>query len=434
VAGSRSGFLSNGAADSVRAAGLLGLGVFLLCLLSGREIDLLGSTPRIFLVLAWPVVLAAFWLSGRAWLVALYLLGGGLLLRMYDFPAGGGGPSDVLAATHEAIAVLLRGGNPYDHFYELTRPPGSPMPYPPGALLVHLPGYVASGMIGVQATEVVLAGVTMAAFAWLGVRISWLAALPALAVYAAIPNLVVLSLDGSNDTGVGALLVLAILAVMWALERGADVRALLLAGVVGGLAVGTKQTALPIVLLLGLLLWQRHGRPAAARYAAGALGLLLVISLPFLLMDPLAYLRGLTGFLGVHDDVYGWNIWTFVRGIGWTVWEPAPAAALNLLASAFALVVAVAVRYRSLAGAVAGGLLMTLVALLTARWTTYAYFAMIAPVAVLLPLLVLWERRWRSTGESAAEVPTGQPADEPTASQPTVPPWQSTARRPAKGG
>ena len=382
-----------GAHSGARVGLLAGMGVFLLFLLAGREIDLLGSTPRILLVVVWPIVLAYGWWSDRALPVALYLVAGGMLLRMYDFPAGGGGPSDVLAATHEAIGVLLGGGNPYDHYYEMTRPPGNPMPYPPGALVVHLPGYLLSGMIGVQGTEVALAGVGMATYAWLGAHVSWPAALPPLAAYAAAPNLVILSLDGSNDTAVGVMLALALVALMLALERRLGGRWLVVAGLVGGIAVAMKQTALPVVLVAGVFLWRRYGRQRFVEYAGAAGGLLLVVSLPFLVSDPLAYLAALTSFAGAHEDVYGWNMWTLARGIGRPVWDVGPALVLNVLASVVALAVALALRYRSLTGAAVGGLFVTLVVLLTARWTTYAYFALIAGVALVLPALAAWEAR-----------------------------------------
>jgi len=379
-------------AAAVRLAGMLALGIFLLLLLTGRGIDLLGSTPRIFLVLAWPLVLALQWWTGRPLPTVLYIVGGGLLLRMWEFPGDGAGPSDALAAVYESIAVFLRGENPYDHVYEMTRPPGAPVPYPPAMMLIHLPGYLLDGMVGVQLTQVVAAAGTMLAFVILGARVSWLAALPALAAYAGASNLVGLAIDGSNDTAVGLALLLAALALAWAIGRGLDWPALVVAGVAAGVVLGMKQSAAPLVLVLGAYLFQRHGAAALARYAAGAGGFLLLISLPFLL-DPLAYARGLLSFIGAHDDLYGWNIWTFARGMGWPVWEEGQATMLNLAASAIALGAGVLLPYRRLTGAVLAGLIVTLIVLLTARWTTYAYFAMIAPVALLLPALAAWEAR-----------------------------------------
>ena len=382
-------------AASVRAAGLLALGAFLLILLSGRSLDLLGSPARMALVIVWPLAAVALWLSSRISAAAVYLIAGGLLLRWVELPAGGAGPSDVLAAVNEALDVWFGGGNPYDHVYQMTRPAGQPMPYPPGALLVHLPGFLVSGLAGVQFTEFVLAAAAMAGFVILGASVSWIAALPALAVYASAPNLVLLATDGSSDTGSGAMLLLAVLAVAWAVDRGLDDASMFLAGIAGALAVSTKQIALPIVLVLAVYLLRRYGWRPAARYAAAGAAILLLISLPFLIAGPPAYLRGLLSFIGVHQDIYGWNIWTLAQGLGLTPWEQQPATVLNAVLSAIALLVAVVLPYRSLAGAVLAGVVVTLVMLLTARWTTYAYFALLAPVVLALPALALWEARDR---------------------------------------
>ncbi len=47
-----------------------------------------------------------------------------------------------------------------------------------------------------------------------------------------------------------------------------------------------------------------------------------------------------------------------------------------------------ALRYERFSSAIAAGVLVTLVVLLTARWTTYAYFADIAPLVLALPVLL----------------------------------------------
>jgi hypothetical protein len=377
----------------VRIGGLLGLGTFLMLLLVGRSIDLLGSPSRMGLVLAWGVVVAAFWLTGRAWVVVAFLIIGGLLMRWVELPPGGAGPSDVLAAINEAIGVWLGGGNPYDHVYEMTRPAGQPMPYPPGALLVHLSGYLVSGLAGVQFTELVLAAAAMAVFAALGASLSWVAAMPALAVYAGASNLILLATDGSNDTGVGALVLVAILALGWSIERGLDDASLIQAGVWAALAVSSKQIALPLVLVLAVYLVRHHGWRRARRYLAVSGAVLLLISLPFLVQGPITYLQGLFRFVGVHQDIYGWNIWAFAQGMGWTPWELGPATVLNVVLSAIALLALLVLPLRRPSTALLAGVVALMVVLLTARWTTYAYFALLAPVVLVLPSVVAWETR-----------------------------------------
>lgn len=385
-------------AERVTVAGLLGLTVFGPLLLSGRSGDLLPSPARLGLFLALPFAGAALWWTRRMSVVVAYLVLGGLLLRLADFPPGGAGGSDVLATMNEAIGVVIGGGNPYDHVYQATRPAGQPMPYPPGALLVHLPGYLWSGLYGVQMTQVVLAGMAMLLLAGLAVIGSWVLALPAVALYAGLPNLINLSVDGSNDTGTGALLLAALVVLVWALRRGAGSAELLAAGLMSGLALATKQSALPLVALPLAYLWRVDGLRAALPYLAGAAGLFLLLSAPFLVIGPDTYLRQMLSFAGVHADVYGWNIWTFAQNMRWPVWDVRAATLLTAAVGGIGLIVALALPYRRLGAAVLAGLAVTLLVLISARWTTYAYFAMLAPVALAAPMFLRWER-------GAGEVP-----------------------------
>jgi hypothetical protein len=384
--------LSREPRDVVRLAGLLGLLAFAVLLISGRSLDLLGSPLRIGLVLAWLGVTAAFWVSGRVWLVVAYLLLGGLLLRWVELPPGGAGGSDVLAATDEAIEVWIAGGNPYDHVSARTRPPGQPMPYTAGALLVHLPGHLVSGLAGVQFTQFVFAGLVMASMAWAAWLTGWLVGLPMLALYAGAGNLVLLASDGSNDTATGALLLLAIAALGWALRR-VEVATLLVAGAAAALALASKQLALPIVVALVAVAVRQLGWRRAIPYLAGGAGLLLLISLPFLLRGPVEYFSALVSFLGVHEDIYGWNIWALVQGLGGTAWDVDAARILTIAVGVLVLAGLLLVRWRSLSGAVLGGVVATLLIMFVSRWTTYAYFGLVLPVALAIPILLAWERQ-----------------------------------------
>jgi hypothetical protein len=81
--------------------------------------------------------------------------------------------------------------------------------------------------------------------------------------------------------------------------------------------------------------------------------------------------------------------------MGWTVWQKGPATALNLVLTGLATLLAISRGYRTLSSATLSGVLLTLVVLFTARWTTYAYFALVVPVVLLLPSLVFWEVQFR---------------------------------------
>lgn len=391
-----------GVGELRRTAGIAALVVFGLLLLSGRSGDLLPSQARLGLLLALPIVGLLFWWRAEPTLVVVYLVFGGLLLRLVDFPPGGAGGSDVLAAVNEGIGVMLGGGNPYDHVYQATRPAGQPLPYPPGALLIHLPGHLWSGLYGVQMTEVVLGAAAMLLLALLGwVAGSLALATPAVALYAGLGNLVNLSIDGSNDTGTGALLLAALVALAWALRRGARPMELAAAGLLAGVALLTKQSALPLALLPAAYLWSARGRAKATPYLGGLVAVISIVSLPFLAMGPVAFVGRLASFSGVHADLYGWNVWTFAHSAGWPVADVATAGTLTLLVGVIALLIALAVPYRQLAAAVLAGIAVTLAALFAARWTTYAYFAMLAPIVLAVPMLLASDREQATLPGSA---------------------------------
>jgi uncharacterized membrane protein len=267
------------------------------------------------------------------------------------------------------------------------------MPYPPAALLLHLPGYLLGGKLGVFLNEAAFAGVTMAVLAGLAARVSWTLGLPALAVYASLGNMIYTSADGSNDTSTGATLILAVVALIWAWDGGWDRRRMLVAGLAAALALATKQTTIFVVLLLAVAAWQMAGRRVAARYIGIVAAALLAVSVPFLLLGPIEYLRGLVAFAGVHMDVYGWNIWSFAQGMQLPVLDVAPAAVLNVGLTITALVIVLRHRMSSVVHATFFGTLVTLVLFLTARWSSFSYFAMIAPLLLALPLLAAWTAR-----------------------------------------
>jgi len=68
------------------------------------------------LLLLWPLVLLSVTLTRRGSIAAGYLLALGILIRLAYLAERGVG-SDVLSVTWEAVAVTLKGGNPYVHAY-----------------------------------------------------------------------------------------------------------------------------------------------------------------------------------------------------------------------------------------------------------------------------------------------------------------------------
>jgi hypothetical protein len=351
-------------------------------------------------VLAWPVVALLVARTGRIWIAAAFCVAAGFLLRWVDFWPGGG--SDVLNAVDEALRTFFSGASPYDHYYLTTRPPGSLMPYPPGQLLLHYPGWLLDGYDGVRLTELGAAIVGMTSLAWLAVRVAPTVGLVGLALYAGLPNLINLTGDGGNDTSAGVVVLVAILVMVWAADRSLVGWSAVVAGVAVGFALATKQSTLLFGVALSFYVFAAHP-PALRRYLAGLAGVLVLVSVPFLLLGPEAYLRGVAT-LGTHDiQVYGWNGWVLVQQLGWTVADVPTASAISIFVTFGMLVLVATLAARGVAAAALAGVLATLAALLTAEWTSYSYFAVVLTPLVAIPALVTWELRRRRGSDGIPE-------------------------------
>ena len=400
---------------------LAGLAILVGTLTSGRVWDLLPSPERLAMVLGAMACLVVIGVPSlrrfAPGAVVGLILAGGLVARWISFSHPGG--SDVLPVTTEAIRVFLGGGNPYDHYYESSRPPGAPFPYPPVNLLLHLPGYLLMGHSGVHLTETVLAWGLMLVVGVLAVRGRHPFAVPMLALYAGLANLVNLVGDNSNDTSAGAMIAFYIVAVA-AVDRNRDAAAdgsgmrrwAILAGVMAAAAMGTKQSALPLVVA-GSAWLVRVDRAAFRPYLAAMLATLLVVSVPFLAMSgPVGYVKALTAFAGFHEDVYGWNIWVFAQQMGWPVASREVATLSGALLGLAALVVIAVLRYRDVRTALVAGTVGMAVLFFAQRWTAYSYFAQLISVMVVLPLVGRWD--WPASGDDPA-APVGASASSASA-------------------
>ena len=385
------------------AATLPGLSVLLALTLSGsgKNPDPLPSPSavRIAVVLAWPVAVYLVARTGRVWIAAAFCIAAGILLRWNNFWPGGG--SDVLNSVDEALRTLFSGGNPYDHSYVTTQPAGGVMPYPPAQLLLHLPGWLVGGYQGARLTELAASIVGMTALAWLALRFAPAMGLVGLALYSGLPNLIELTGDGSNDTSAGVVVLLAILILAWATRRSFAGWSAIAAGVAVGLTLATKQSTLLFAITLSFYVFAAH-RSALGRYLAAIAGTLLVVSIPFLFLGPLAYVHGIA-VIPTHTDVYGWNIWVLFKGLGWPL---APTSLMVTLINLFiplAVLLAVArLCARGVGAAVIAGVLTTLAALLSAPWTTHAYFALVLAPLAAIPALLAWDLQ-RNTSSEATE-------------------------------
>jgi hypothetical protein len=277
----------------------------------------------------------------------LLLLVGGIGIRFAIYSQVG---SDVLEVTSAAIDRVFAGLNPYGVGYPESRPPGAPFPYGPLAIFWYLPLADAPRLLELFSASIVLAA--------LAVR----GKLFGLAVYATAPVLVALSVDGSNDTSLGLLLLIAF---------GIAQRRPLVAAVVLAAAVAFKVSAAAWVP--AFLFWGGWS-------VAGAFGIASVVAwAPVLLLwGPASFLRSVEQANQLHGNTTIWSLGSVLRDIFGRA-AVLPLEQLRLVLGA--VTAGVTLRFvRSLDGVIVAGTLVYLVTLFSGGWSTYAYFAAIGPI------------------------------------------------------
>ncbi len=306
-----------------------------------------GTPPRgTVLALILVVITMAFslrWRIGPAVIVVLLLIGVGLRL------APPTGFSDVLTVTEAASREMLAGGNPYGHGYAVSVPPGAPFAYGPVALLWYLPRLDEPGQLELLASMLVLGT--------LAVRGRPLG----LAVYAVTPALVIAAQDGSNDTTGGLLILLALLVAVRQPVAGAILMAL---------ATAFKPYALA---------WL----PGLIAYAGAVTPLLAFIAASALLWLPAVVAWGGDTLLwsfrraeALHTVPY----YSLAYAAGNPAWVPQPLWGALRVGAGVLLAVLSLLLVRSAASLVIAGTLIFAATLFLGWWSTFAYFAAVAPV------------------------------------------------------
>jgi hypothetical protein len=286
--------------------------------------------------------------------------------------------SDVLRATRESLDVVFAGGNPYTHVLQSTNPVGSPFVYPPGELAWYAVPYALFGDITRVDTW---AGIALvAAIALAGLRLGMASvALPAM-LYGSWGIAGFRAVDGQNDVSGSLLVVMALVALVFA-ERGDrwSRGAFVLSAVCFGWAIAFKQFAVlalpPVVRYIAL---RGHDW---RRYALVVAGVVAAFVLPFFVRDPGAFLGKQYAALTFHDEIWGANLLnTIAQYADATVLVPAFIVAS--LAGTLGLVALVA-RWRvpSLGAAALAGAGIVMVPLLLARWTTQPYYVYVGAIA-----------------------------------------------------
>lgn len=378
------------------AGGLTDRHLALLATLAGilwaiGAIDLESPAPERVALLLMGVALAAWILVGRP--VADASLPG-LIAGLYAITIGGierierpllEGGSDVVRATQEAISVLLRFSNPYEHYMITTLPPGSPFVYPPGEPFFYLPADLLFGSI--ERVETWTGILTVAALVVAGARVgAGRAALVAM-LYATWGIAAFRTTDGGNDVSGASLVVVGLVALSFAGLSGLRGRiAFVVSAVALGWAVAFKQ--------LAVIVWPLVVRYVAVtgadwrRYLAISGGVVALFVVPFLLWSPGVFIGSMWQALTFHEEVWGLNLAnTLEPYVG--LEDALPVFFVVQILGTLGLI-ALAVRARletiGVAALAAAGIL--LFPLLLARWATQSYFVYAATIALAGSLLI----------------------------------------------
>ena len=286
--------------------------------------------------------------------------------------------SDVLRATAESLDVVFAGGNPYTHVLQSTSPVGSPFVYPPGELAWYAVPYVLLGDITRVDTWAGIA--VVGAIAAAGLRLGMVnVALPAM-LYAAWGAAGYRAIDGQNDVSGSLLVVLALVALVFAEREGRWRRgALLASAVLFGWAIAFKQLALlvlpPVVRYVAVrgADWRRYALVVAGVFAA--------FVAPFFVRDPAAFIDKQIAALTFHDEIWGANILSTLAQHG----DPTPLVPLFFALTLFGTLglIALVMRWRipTLGAAALAGAGLVMLPLLLARWTTQPYYVYVGAIA-----------------------------------------------------
>src|SRR5258706_4032631 len=261
--------------------------------------------------------------------------------------------SDVADVTHSAIVLAGLGLNPYGVGYSTSRPPGAPFPYAPVDLAWYAPFVNDPRLLEL----LVSIGLTL----YLGVRAA--NGRPVgLAIFALAPPIVLATVDGSNDTSAGLLIMAALVVAARRPAAGAAILAV---------AVAFKQYA--IAWLPPLVGWA--GMPILVAFAGAS-----VVAWSPVLFDwgvP-SYLRSLAMAQDTHLRGSYWSLGAIVDGIAPTAISRSLETIRYVVSGGIAFWGAL--RVRSIDGVIAVGTLAFVAAQFGGYFGSYVYLGAIAPI------------------------------------------------------
>ncbi|HEV8654430.1 MAG TPA: hypothetical protein VGR85_02835 [Candidatus Limnocylindria bacterium] len=286
--------------------------------------------------------------------------------------------SDVLRATAESLDVVFAGGNPYTHVLQSTIPVGSPFVYPPGELAWYAAPYVLFGDITRVDTW---AGIgIVAAIAVAGFRLGMAnVALPAM-LYAAWGVAGYRAIDGQNDVSGSLLVVLALVALVFAERESRWSRgAFVLSAFFFGWAIAFKQFAL--LVLPPIVRYVAVRGADWRRYALIVTGVVVAFVTPFFVQDPGAFVEKQIAALTFHDEIWGANILNTLSQYGDATVLVPMFTALSLAGTLGLVALVMRWRVSTLGAAALAGAGLVMVPLLLARWTTQPYYVYVGAIA-----------------------------------------------------
>src|SRR6185503_10789286 len=261
--------------------------------------------------------------------------------------------SDVSDVTRVAIMTMQEGSNPYGIGYFISRPPGAPFPYGPVDLFWYLPF--------VQDPTQLDMLVSFALLGFFGVRAA-LGRPIGLVIFALAPPLVLASVDGSNDTSAGLMILIALALAAKRPALGA-----------GALAVAVAFKPYALAWLPPLVLWA--GVPAIFGFVAVS----FVAWAPVLFVwGAESYLRSLAMAQQTHLREAYWSLASVWDGI-----DPgsAPRAleTIRYVASGAVAVIG-GLRVRSIDVVIVVGAVEFMIAQFAGYFGSYVYIAAVAPL------------------------------------------------------
>jgi len=282
---------------------------------------------------------------GWAGVAILLAVGVALRLGVPDHRA-----SDVLDVTGYAVRHAFLGENPWGHGFDISRPPGAPLPYGPLEILWYSPA-----PDDPRSIELFVSCAILALFAVRG-------RLVGLAVYATAPTLVLTATDGSNDTSAGLLILVALVVAArrpW----------------LGAVALAAAVAFKPYALAWAPALFAYGGLPALGAFTAATVAV----------WAPSALTWGLDNYflsLRLTDRTHHATYWSL--GVIWeaVTQRSAPQDLLDKFRLVASAVIAVAWLpfAKSIDAVIVSGVIVFVVFMFGGYWGSYAYLGAIAPI------------------------------------------------------